>query len=54
VRQGVGCRQEAFEGGIGELRAREEQGLYGGEHQALMINQLAWSGFFEGRFELVN
>jgi len=39
VRQGVGRGQEAFESGIRELRAREEQSLYSGEHQVLMINQ---------------
>jgi hypothetical protein len=39
VGQGIGCGQEAFESGIGELRAGVEQGLYSGEHQALMINE---------------
>ncbi len=50
VRQGVGCGQEAFEGGIGELRAGEEQGLYGGEHQTLMINQRVGDDLCDRRF----
>ena len=32
VGKGVGRGQEAFEGGVGELRAGEKQGLYGGIH----------------------
>ncbi len=38
VWEGVGCGQEAFEGGIGELSAGEKQVLYCGMHLVLMIN----------------
>jgi hypothetical protein len=38
VREGVGCGQKAFEGGIGELRAGEKQGFYIGLHLVSMIN----------------